>query len=213
MQGYGPASESLRLAGHYRQMTDGELIGLSRDAAELTELARNALLQEISARRLRIPTPEVPAIPQPPPDRPEEGSPYAEERELVVVCTVYSLRDALQVQRILEVAGIPFYVGPEKALGVDAVTSSYAEGVEVKVMRIGAPWALFALGRRYEPKDEPPEEKIVWDGTVVVRCRRCRSDDVVFERLKPGAERAAPPKFQWTCSACGNAWEDDGIAK
>ena len=28
MQGYGPASESLRLAEHYRQITDGELISL-----------------------------------------------------------------------------------------------------------------------------------------------------------------------------------------
>ncbi|HKR83658.1 MAG TPA: hypothetical protein VJS37_05750, partial [Terriglobales bacterium] len=163
MQPYGPASESLRLAEHYRQMTDGELISLSEDPSELTEMAQDALRQEISSRRLRILPSKAPALLKPPPDRPEEGSPYAEERELVVIANVYSLRDALQMQRILDVAGIPFYMGREKASGVDAVTSNYAQGIQVQVMRIGAPWALAALRRSYEPKDEPPEEQVDWD--------------------------------------------------
>ena len=215
METYGPASESLRLREHYRQMTDGELIRLSEDPSELTEMAQDALLQEISSRRLRIPPPRAPAIPKPPPDKPEEGSTYAEERALDVVVTVYSLRDALQVERIFDVAGIPFYMGPEKATGVDAVTSNYGEGIAVKVMRIGVPWALSALTRSYEPKDEPPEEQVAGDSTVAVRCPRCRSGEVVFERLYEGSDtgRTGLSKFQWTCGACGHAWEDDGIAK
>ena len=215
MQGYGPASESLRLAEHYRQITDGELISLSEDPSDLTEMAQDALSQEISSRRLRTLPPKPPAIPKPPPDRPEEGSPYAEERKLIPVTNVYSLRDALQVQRILDVAGIPFYMGPEKATGVDAVTSNYAEGIEVKVMQIGVPWALSALTRSYEPKDEPPEEQVEWDDTVAVRCPRCRSDEVIFQQLSEDAAagRAGFPRFQWTCDECGYAWEDDGIAK
>jgi DNA-directed RNA polymerase subunit M/transcription elongation factor TFIIS len=215
MQGYGPASESLRLAEHYRQMADGELISLSENPSELTEMAKDALSQEISSRRLRIPPPKAPAFPKPPPDRPEEGSTYEEERELVVVAKVYSLRDALQVQRILDVAGIPFYMGPEKATGVDAVTSNYAQGVEVKVMQIGVPWAFSALTRSYEPKDEPAEEQVDWDDTVAVRCPRCRSEAVIFERLSQGAAPggAGFRRFQWTCGACGHAWENDGIAK
>ena len=212
MQGYGPASESLRLAEHYRQMTDGELIRLSEDPSQLTEMAQDALSQEISSRRLRIPLPKPP---KPPPDKRTEGSTYAEERELDVVANVYSLRDARQVERILDVAGIPFYMGPEKATGVGAVTSTYAEGIEVRVMRVGVPWALAALTRSYQPKDQPPEERVVWDDTVAVLCPGCRSEEVVFERLKEGAatDRAGFPRFQWACSACGHAWEDDGLAK
>ena len=190
MQGYGPASESLRLAEHYRQMTDGELISLSEDPSDLTEMAQDALSQEISSRRLRTLPPKPPAIPKPPPDRPEEGSPYAEERKLIPVTNVYSLRDALQVQRILDVAGIPFYMGPEKATGVDAVTSNYAEGIEVKVMQIGVPWALSALTRSYEPKDEPPEEQVEWDA-----------------RSRSVARDAAPTRLSFNSSAKMHLWE------
>ena len=215
MQGYGPASESLRLAEHYRQMTDGELIRLAQEFSALNEMAQSALRQEISSRRLRIPPPEVSAIAKPPPDQPEKESAYAEERELVVVCMAYSLRDALQVQKILDVAGIPFYMGPEKATGVDAVTSNFGEGIEVKVMCVGVPWALSALRRNYQPKDEPPEDRVIVDEAATVRCSKCGSEDVIFERLRKevGPASAALPKFQWTCSSCGRAWEDDGIAK
>src|SRR5208282_6280094 len=51
----------------------------------------------------------------------EPDSPYDEDRKLVELCTVWSVRDALQVQTILDEAGIPFFMGPEKAAGVDKV--------------------------------------------------------------------------------------------
>ena len=214
MQGFGPASESLRLSEHYRQMTDEELIELAQNPSSLTEMAQAALAQEVRSRRLTIPPPEKPPVPPPPPDEPDVDDPYAEERTLVTICVVYSLRDAMQVSRILDVAGIPFYMGPEKAMSVDAVTSNYGDGIDVKVMRVGAPWAADALYRNYAPKDEPPEEKVVWDDTVAVRCPRCRSEDVAFERLSGDASGPGNPrKFHWTCGACANEWEDDGIAK
>lgn len=214
MQGFGPASESLRLSEHYRRMTDEELIELAQNPSSLTEMAQSALAQEIYSRRLTVPPPAKPSIPPPPPDEPEPDDPYAEERTLVTIREVYSLRDAMQVSRILDVAGIPFYLGPEKAMSVDAVTSNYGAGIDVKVMRVGAPWAFDALRRNYEPKDEPPEEKVVWDETVVVRCPRCRSEDVAFERLSGDASGLGDRrKFHWTCGSCGNTWEDDGVAK
>lgn len=214
MQGFGPASESLRLSEHYRRMTDEELIELAQNRSSLTEMAQAALAQEIYSRRLPVPPPARPPIPPPPPDEPDTDDPYAEERTLVTICVVYSLRDAMQLSRILDVAGIPFYLGPEKAMSVDAVTSNYGDGIDVKVMRVGAPWAVDALYRNYEPKDEPPEEKVVWDDKVAVRCPRCRSEDVAFQRLVhdsrgPGDNR----RFHWSCGACGKEWQDDGVAK
>jgi len=53
----------------------------------------------------------------------DAADPYAEDRELFEICAVWSLRDALQVQSMLDVAGIPFFMGEEKATGVDSVTS------------------------------------------------------------------------------------------
>jgi hypothetical protein len=39
----------------------------------------------------------------------------------VEICTVWSLSDGLQLQTLLDRAGIPFFMGPEKATGVEAV--------------------------------------------------------------------------------------------
>ena len=216
MDALGPASETLRLAEHYRQMSDGELIELARHPSDLTEMAQAALKQEVASRRLTVPQPQATALPEPlpPPDQPDEESPYAEARQLVAACTVYSLRDALQLQRLLDVAGIPFYMGLERATNVDSVTSSFAAGVEVYVMRAAYPWIWEPLGR-YEPKDEPPEEQIDWNDGTAMRCPKCRSTDVIFERLtmEPPNGAAKPPTFNWICGACGHSWQDDGVQK
>jgi len=124
----GPAGESLRLAQHYREMSDEEIIELAQHPSELTELAQVALAQEVWSRRLKMPPTEAPAKQGriPPPDESEE-SPYAEDRQLLTLCMVWSQQDAWQLQNLLDTAGIPFYMGPEKASSVDAVTSSFVQ--------------------------------------------------------------------------------------
>lgn len=136
--------------------------------------------------------------------------PYADDRKLYEICTVWSVRDALQVQRMLDVAGIPFFMGEEKATSVDSVTSNFAQGVSVQIMSIGWPWARQAL-KYYEPKDVPESEKQPWDEEVDVRCPSCRSKDILFEQLVE-TPTADPPKFKWTSTVCGHEWQDDGLA-
>jgi len=46
---------------------------------------------------------------------------------------------------------------------------------------------------------------------VDVRCPSCRSKDIVFEELVE-TSNGASPKYRWTCSVCGNEWQDDGVA-
>ncbi len=145
-----------------------------------------------------------------PTNDPYAVDPYAEDRKLFELCTVWSLRDALQVQSMLDVAGIPFFMGEEKATGVDSVTSNFSLGVSVQIMRIGWPWAVRAL-KHYEPKDEPAAEKQEWDDEVDERCPSCRSKDIQFEELVE-TPNSASPKFKWTCSVCGHEWQDDGVA-
>jgi len=232
MQVHDPAGEFLRVAEHYRQMSDAEIQILARQRSELTDLAQQALAMEMSNRGLKPEPKEPPAPPvheAPPHPSAPEDSDYKEERELVELCTVWSLRDALQVQRLLDVAGIPFYMGPEKATGVDQVTSSFPNGVSVRIMRVGIPWAGPAM-RDYEPQDEPPRTHVEEGDAAPVRCPKCHSEEVIFEQLVNSEDDSSelsngdsePPnrnsvqsqnRFEWTCDSCGFHWQDDGLAK
>jgi DNA-directed RNA polymerase subunit M/transcription elongation factor TFIIS len=210
MEVHGPASESLRLSEHYRQLTDDELIAIAQDTSELTEMAQQALATEISQRKLTIPM-QLPPSPPPGTEDDETEDPYAEDRQVVQIATVYSLSDALKLQALLDQSEIPFFMGEEKATRAEQVTSNFRNGVPVGVMKIGVPWAQAAM-RHYEPADEPatPEDQL--DEDLAVHCPKCHSEDVVFEQLvnnpSPGD---GSTKYAWTCASCGNQWQDQGV--
>jgi hypothetical protein len=216
------AGEWLRLTEHYRKLGDEELLNLARDPSSLTNDAQQVLRNEMSVRRLELPPAEPPAkkrraaayvVPDP-------DSLYAEERELVEILTVWSLRDALQLQYILDVAGIPFYMGKEKATGIDQVTSNFGEGVPVAVMNVATPWIRDPL-KNYHPFDEPPEEMKERQESddypeTWVPCPKCHSEDVILEGRNPEPKtwkEDFTSKFDWACEACGHRWEDDGVVK
>src|ERR1700686_667429 len=240
-----PAGEFLRSSERYRQMSDDELLVLIPQSSELTPFAQQALANEVRSRGLKAEVEvEGPSAPsqskassfKPPPAFFEQESPkfrdsagddipdadssddhdsYEEDRKLVELCTVWSVRDALQLERILDAAGIPFFMGPEKATGVDEVTSNFANGVGVQIMLIGLPWAMPAM-RHYEPEDDPtPKENEELD-EVTVRCPKCDSTEVVFEggtSTLVVATDDSSQKYKWSCDSCGHRWEDDGVAK
>ena len=211
------ATEWRRLSELYRRMADGELLALARKQSELTDVAQGALANEMSFRKLKL-TPEEPAAPARPERTidPANLSPaYEEDRKLVEIRTVWSLADALQLQQVLDRAGIPFFMGPEMATGVDAVASNFANGVSVKVMNIGVPWAQQAL-QYYEPENEPKTEKEEQPTEVVVRCPKCHSTEVIFDDVQgdePASEKDSAQEFEWTCDDCGHRWKDDGIVR
>jgi DNA-directed RNA polymerase subunit M/transcription elongation factor TFIIS len=207
-----PTAEWRRLSEHYRRMSDNELLVLARQNSELTEAAQRALADEVCQRGLKL-QPEklsVPPNPEPQPD-----SPYAEDRELIEICTVWSFPDALQLQMLLDRVGIPFFMGPEKARGVDAVTSNFVNGVSVRVMRIGLPWTHQAL-QNYTPANEPGPKQEIELCELPVRCPKCHSTEVIFDRLltdPAAATGKSPTQYEWTCDSCGNQWKDDGTAR
>src|SRR5262249_14597817 len=140
-------------------LTDEELVDLAGQQSELTEVAQQALTSEISHRGLKPEPVEPPVIhrPEPPPEVQDPNDPnYDEDRRLVTLCPVWSLADAIQLQNLLDTAGIPFYIGPERATHVDGVTSSFADGLDFQVMSVGLPWARKLL-EDYSPANEPPE--------------------------------------------------------
>jgi hypothetical protein len=244
MDRFDPAGEYLQIAERYRQMKDEELLVLMPQISELTDAAQQALANEFRSRGLKVETEsEKVSVPAAKPrstsferaaprfansagdeaavgetvddDAEEEGDSYEEDRELVDLCTVWSERDAVKVQQILDAAGIPFFMGPEKATGVDGVTSKFSSGVAVQVMRIGLPWAAPGMSN-YEPEDDPDadEQQEAATKDVSIRCPKCHSTDVVFEggtsSLVVAAEDRSQ-KFKWICDACGHQWEDNGI--
>jgi DNA-directed RNA polymerase subunit M/transcription elongation factor TFIIS len=207
-----PVAEWRRLSELYRRMSDNELLVLARQSSELTDTAQQAVAHEVSQRGLKLQSDKPSAPPNP---EPQTDSPYAEDRELIEICTVWSVPDGLQLQTLLDRAGIPFFMGPEKATGVDAVTSNFANGVSVQVMRIGVPWIREAL-QNYTPANEPSPRQEEELGELPVRCPECHSTEVIFERLLADPATAtdkSPPQYEWTCDSCGHQWKDDGIAK
>jgi len=217
METVDPAAESLRISERYRQMSDGELLVLAGQSSELTDVAQQALTSEISHRGLKVQTenPPAPPSPEPPASSNPADSSYSEERELVDLCTVWSLPDAQQVQTLLDRAGIPFFMGTEKATDAAAVTSNFANGVSVKIMQIGMPWATQAM-QNYTPANEPAPKYHEVLNELPVRCPKCHSAEVIFEGLITGPTSAAGDSsrhYRWTCDSCGQRWEDDGIAE
>jgi DNA-directed RNA polymerase subunit M/transcription elongation factor TFIIS len=212
MEGLDAAAEWLQLSERYRRMSDGELQVLAQQNSELTEIAQQSLALEISRRGLKRQPEELPARrnPSPPFDSSDD-----EDRELVEICTVWSLSDAFQLQTLLDRAGIPFFMGPEKATGVEAVTSNFVNGVSVQVMRIGLPWTRQPLSN-YMPVNEPgPKQEAELD-ELPVRCPKCHSKEVIFEGLiaEPTLTMDnSSPQYEWSCDSCGHQWKDDGIAK
>jgi DNA-directed RNA polymerase subunit M/transcription elongation factor TFIIS len=210
MELLNPAEESRRLTELYRNMSDEELIVVARQNSELTVIAQRALDYELSQRKLTAP-PEEPAVPPVP--EPSVDPEYAEETELVDLCIVWSLADALKLQKILVPAGIPFFMGPEQATDAGKVTSNFADGVTVQIMRIAQTWAL-PLMQHYEPADNPPDPTPEEIEDEVIRCPKCHSEEIIFDQLIPepgGNADDSAAKFEWTCDACGHKWEDDGV--
>jgi len=231
MDSLGPAGEFLRISEHYRRLADDELLTLARQKVELTELAQQALDNEMAHRRLKLEPEEAPPpAPEPPQtiifpdgtepkDSDESGDdsyndPYEEDRALVDLCIVWSLTDALKLQSLLDAAGIPFFMGEEKATSAAAVTSDFAKGVTVHIMQIGLPWARQAMQNYFPVNDQSPTEENDELDELPVQCPRCHSTEVVLEEaIAPDERRGAPQRFEWRCDSCGSRWEDDGILK
>jgi hypothetical protein len=212
MENFDSSQEWQRLSEYYREISDEELLILAGQYSDLTGVAQQVLSRELSQRGLEMPKkPASPASKRAPVFDPDTDSAYAEDRKLVHIATVWSMRDALQLQGLLEPAGIPFFMGAEKATQADAVSSSFGDGVKVQTMKIGVPWAVAAM-KHYAAEDEPETEKGALDGGSI-HCPKCLSEDVVIG--DPGDEPETSPvsheKFNWMCVSCNHQWEDDGV--
>jgi len=180
--------ERQRLAANYAGMTDGELQRLARNAESLTELAWDALEDEMDRRHLEVSD-----------DAPEPRQ-EMEVRELVTIRQFRDLPEALLAKGSLESAGIQAYLVDDNMIRMDWFISNLLGGVKLKVQPEDADVANEIL-------NQPIPETLDVEGVgnfEQPKCPRCQSLDVGLP--------IPVQKHGWTCHACGNEWEDESSA-
>lgn len=199
--------ERLRLAANYAGMTDGELQKLAQSAESLTDVAWDALEDELDRRHIEFSDQELA----------EESSPQRqmEVRELVTIRQFRDLPEALLAKGSLESAGIECFLADENLVRLDWFISNFIGGIKLNVRPADEATARKLL-------DEPILEGLYVQGVGLYeqpRCPQCQSLDVNFQELdRPIAYMSAflrvPMPVQrtgWKCHNCDAEWEDDGI--
>jgi hypothetical protein len=200
--------ERRRLADNYASMTDGELQRLAWSAASLTELAWDALEDEMDRRHLEFPDDECSD------ELRTEPRQEMEVRELVTIRQFRDLPEALLAKGSLESAGIECFLADDNLVRLDWFISNFIGGIKLNVRAADATNAQNLL-------DEPILEGLYVQGVGLYeqpRCPNCQSLDVNFQELdRPIAYMSAflrvPMPVQrpaWRCHACDAEWEDDG---
>ena len=185
-------------------MTDEELQRLVQSAESLTDLAWDALEDEMDRRHLKYP--DIPG-----PDQRQE----MEVRELVTIRQFRDLPEALLAKGCLESVGIECFLGDENLVRLDWFISNFIGGIKLKVKAGDAENALKIL-------DEPILEGLYVQGVGLYeqpRCPKCRSLDVNFKELdRPIAYMSAflrvpmpVHRRAWRCHSCDAEWEDDAV--
>jgi len=194
--------ERQRLAKTYAGMTDTELQNLARRPESLTDVAWEALDDELDRRDLELLEEEAPE------DRTE-----LELRELVTIRQFRDLPEALLAKGSLESTGIECFLADENLVRLDWFISNLIGGIKLKVRAADVENARQIL-------DEPILEGLYVQGVGLYeqpRCPKCQSLDVNFQELdRPIAYMSAflrvPLPVQrpgWRCHACHAEWEDD----
>jgi hypothetical protein len=196
--------ERRRLADTYAGMTDDELQSLASNPATLTEMAWEALEDELDHRKLE------------PVDSGDDndGHEQLEVRNLVTIRKFRDLPEALLAKGSLESSGIECFLQDDNLVRLDWFISNFIGGIKLCVKVPDAENALRIL-------DEPILEGIYVQGVGLYeqpRCPSCQSLDVTYQELdKPIAYMTAflrvPIPVQrpaWRCGSCHAEWEDDG---
>jgi hypothetical protein len=194
--------EQRRLAANYAGMTDGELQKLAQSAESLTDIAWDALEDELERRHLEYSDDPV-----------QEPRQKMEVRELVTIRQFRDLPEALLAKGSLESSGIECFLADDNLVRLDWFISNFIGGIKLNVRAADAENAQKLL-------DEPILEGLYVQGVGLYeqpRCPNCRSLDVNFQELdRPIAYMSAflrvPIPVQrpaWHCHACDAEWEDD----
>jgi len=198
---FDDSKERLRLADIYAAMTDGELQKLARNPEALTEIAWEALEDELDHRHLDLPG-----------DSPETSA-TLDFQKLVTIRQFRDLPEALLAKGSLESTGIECFLRDDNLVRLDWFISNFIGGIKLCVRPEDVENARQLL-------DEPILEGLYVQGVGLYeqpRCPKCGSLDVNFRELdRPIAYLSAflrvPMPVQrkaWRCHDCSAEWEDE----
>lgn len=195
----------------YSAMSDEELQTVADDSYDLTDMAKQALQGEISRRHLKIELRQRAPASDEEEQKPPEGYPPGfnpEDWDLTSFSYVDDQERARKIKECFDAAGIPSYFGPDLVDDLRLLPASFKGAVQVKVREVDLDRAR-AVMRDCAPEPEEADEEIAdYSG----HCPKCHSTEIVFQGLDEPAEGSVtPPKFNWSCDACGHQWKDDGI--
>ena len=219
-----PAQEYERLAQRYAQMPNEQLVLVSRDFADLTDLAQQTLRAEFDKRQLSFPETTKAAAPLASETAPvivpdalviddtTTVTPLPDRDGLVVVRSFRDLPNAAMAKSALDSAGIQSFLGDDNIVRLDWFYSNLVGGVKVLVASEDLQAALEVL-------DQPIPGQIEFaDGEEYEqpKCPECGSLDVSFQNLNQAtafgsAYVGIPSPYaldRWECQACGNRWKD-----
>jgi DNA-directed RNA polymerase subunit M/transcription elongation factor TFIIS len=219
--------QQFRLAKeHYAGMTDGEIGALADDAYNLTEVGREALAAVISERGMGLQLKTGP--PAPSQVRGPCDTPDIEDSELVSYGWAMDAEGLKRLKGWLTWVGTACFIGPDNVLEPEDHKGSFANGVNVKIRSVDRQHTLFTLQKIGGPAwpspivtlkntaEEPDNEEEPDNNegqSVEIRCPQCNSVEVIFEGRDCKDSTNPPPtaKYNWSCCACGNLWQNDGV--
>lgn len=206
-----PLAEWQRLTALYGAMYDGELLDLAADSADLTEVARQVLRDEIRKRGLDMP-PEATA-----PSGAEE--PVSEEQESDLphdytwktpLCECDGQQQARQICAALRQVGIESWIdrpgsySPHSQLGLDSSPFAQADIRNPRILvvadRLDEARAVIA---RPIPKEIVDQSRAVEPDFQSPVCPGCGAADPVLE--------SNAPSNAWRCDSCGRQWTEPAI--
>jgi hypothetical protein len=200
-----------RLTETYSQMWDEELLELAADSADLTDLAREVLGNEMRKRGLKEPrvASEAPREPIRPPvvrdwepgvDLPH-GQEAREESDLppeytwkTPLCDCEDQTQAWQLREALRLAGIESWIE-----GPGAISHLHLRSPRVLVAadRLEAARAVAAGPIPQEIVEHSAMEVPEFEAPV---CPKCGAEDPTLESVEPFNS--------WLCEACGEQWTE-----
>ncbi len=194
--------ERQRLAKLYGEMSEGELRKVADDAAELTDVARQAWAEEIAHRGLDIPLVDSVSVDE------------LELRKMVTIRQFRDLPEALLAKAKLDSAGIECFLIDQNMVRMDWFISNLLGGIKLQVRKEDAEEALALLS-------EPIPETFEVEGVGSYeqpQCPRCGSFDIAHQAgldkrlalpaLAIGGLPVPVPRNDWKCHSCGQEWQD-----
>jgi hypothetical protein len=204
MSGQEHEDERRRITELYAQMADTELEAIAADSSELTDVARQALRDEI-ARREGLES----AVAGP---GPGPGRDAVELADFVSIRQVRDLHEALLAKGVLDSAEIECFMVDDNMVRMDWFYSNLVGGIKLCVKQEDAEAALDLLEQSI-----PEEFEVEGIGPYEQpRCPKCQSLDIAFEELNQpvawiSAYLLAPIPLHrktWVCHSCGQQWKE-----